>query len=188
MRLFVALDLPVDVRQRLGDSSAKHAPLSRAYKWVRPENLHITLKFIGEAEPGPADAAVAGAAPAHPAGIIDALTKVSFPAPVDIGIDGIGSFPNVLYAKLIAPDSLATLAAAIEATLAPLGIAAETRPFTPHLTLARRKEGARLAIDDAGARENFGQFTATEFILYQSLLSPRGPTYIALRRFPCLKS
>src|SRR5258708_18640390 len=111
--------------------------------------MHLTIKFIGEAEPAP---------------IANALATVPFSAPIDIAIDGVGNFPNVLFAKVNAPASLAELAAAIEHSLVPLGIAAEKRAFTPHLTLARRREGGRLPLS-LGANEIFGQFSAYTLIL-----------------------
>lgn len=173
MRLFVAIDLPEDVRAKLAEFSARHAPAARGYKWVKAANLHLTIKFIGERPES------------EVAAISKTLGGVAFPAPIEIALEGIGSFPNVLFARVNAP-MLATLAAAIEQSLEPLGIAKESRPFTPHLTLARRKEGGRLP-PGLGASENFGTFTANEFILYQSVLSAGGSQYTPLRRFKCPK-
>src|SRR6266404_4464168 len=165
MRLFVGIDLPAEIRERLAAFAAQHSPAARGYKWVAPANMHLTVKFIGEAEPAP---------------IGNALAAVPFSAPIGIAISGVANFPNVLFAKVSAPASLAELAGAIEYSLVPLGIAAEKRDFKPHLTLARRKEGGRLP-PGLGANEIFGQFSADTFILYQSVLGPRGSAYTALR-------
>jgi 2'-5' RNA ligase len=174
MRLFVAIDLPSDVRAALAAWTNRHKPAAAGYKWVNADNLHITLKFIGERPDGDV------------AAISQALVKVAFPAPIELSVDGIGSFPNVLFANVIAPDALGALARDIEQCLEPLGIALEKRAFTPHLTLARRKEGGRFP-RDAGKEEKFGAFAADEFILYQSVLGAKGSTYTPLRRFRCLK-
>ncbi len=174
MRLFAAVDLPSDVRASLERWTNRHRPAGAGYKWVAAANLHITLKFIGERP----DAQV-------PA-ISQALARVNFPSPIEITVDGVGSFPNVLFANVQSTDALAALARDIEQCVFPLGIAPEKRAFTPHLTLARRKEGGRLPVG-LGAEEKFGRFAADEFILYQSVLGPKGSTYTPLRRFRCLK-
>src|ERR1017187_4458953 len=175
MRLFVAIDLPNDVRAAVARWTNLNKPAAAGYKWVSADNLHVTLKFIGERP----DSDVAA--------ISQVLVKVAFPAPIEMSVDGIGSFPNVLFANVIAADALAALARDIEQCLEPLGIAPEKRAFTPHLTLARRKEGARFP-RDVGGDEKFGAFAADEFILYQSVLGPKGSTYTPLRRFRCLKA
>jgi 2'-5' RNA ligase len=175
MRLFVAIDLPSDVRTALDKWTSLNKTAAAGYKWVSADNLHVTLKFVGER----ADIEVAA--------ISQALVKVAFPAPIGLAVDGVGSFPNVLFANVRAPDALSALARDIEQCLEPLGIATEKRPFTPHLTLARRKEGGRFP-RDVGANEKFGQFDADEFILYQSVLGAKGSTYTPLRRFRCLKA
>ncbi len=175
MRLFVAIDLPNDVRAALAAWTNQNQPAAAGYKWVSADNLHVTLKFIGERP----DSDVAA--------ISQALVKAVFPAPIALAVDGVGSFPNVLFANVRAPDALSALARDIEQCLEPLGIAPEKRPFTPHLTLARRKEGGRFP-RDVGATEKFGEFEADEFILYQSLLGAKGSTYTPLRRFRCLKA
>jgi 2'-5' RNA ligase len=178
MRLFVAIDLPTDVRAALAQWTSLNKPAAHGYKWVSADNLHVTLKFIGERP----DSEVAA--------ISQALVKVVFPAPIELSVDGVGSFPNVLFANVKAPDSLAALARDIEQCLEPVGIALEKRAFTPHLTLARRKEGGRFP-RDVGANEKFGAFAADEFILYQSVLQnsagAKGSTYSPLRRFRCQK-
>src|SRR5882724_2195335 len=105
MRLFIAIDLPTDVRNRLSEWSARYASSAAGYKWVNTANLHITMKFIGERP----DSDVPG--------ISQALGKVPFPAPVEIAVAGIGSFPNVLFAKVTTPESLVSLARGLEASL-----------------------------------------------------------------------
>jgi 2'-5' RNA ligase len=131
---------------------------------VDPKNLHLTLKFIGEG--------------ADPQGIIKALSEVRG-APVDIALKGLGTFPRVVWIGVEA--DLSALAARIEQALEPLGIARERRQFSPHLTIARLKDGRMPRFNE---HPDFGCFHASEFVLYESKLSPTGPTYTALHRFP----
>jgi 2'-5' RNA ligase len=181
MRLFVALDLDEPVRaaiRRLLDAIRSAAPEAR---WVRPEAMHLTLKFIGDQ---PEDKLP---------GLRRALEAIRSPAPVSLRFTGLGYFPNdrrprVVWLGVEASENLAGLAADVEAALQPLGIAREKRPYVPHLTLARFGEPrpaprlleavAALASTDAGRGE------AREFYLFQSKLSPRGAVYTKITTFP----
>ncbi|HLZ50126.1 MAG TPA: RNA 2',3'-cyclic phosphodiesterase [Candidatus Acidoferrum sp.] len=186
MRLFVALEIPAAVRDNLAALLKDLRELSlqlgdKRGRWVRPENLHVTLKFIGEA----ADAKLAG--------IRDALAKIRLDAPVDLKFRGLGYFPNekhprVLWVGLSASANLALLAGDIDRALEPQGISPETRPFSPHVTLARfeppvlpEKLGA--AIQKNSQRE-FGSFQVREFHLIESKLRRSGAEYTTLATFP----
>jgi 2'-5' RNA ligase len=135
VRLFVALDLPDAVRQSLRELIARLKPECRSAKWVRPEGMHITLKFIGEVGAEKLDT------------IRAALATVHAEPPVDMQFGGLAFFPNerrprVLWCGVKASANLAELAAGVERALVPLGIPAESREFVPHLTLARfRSDG-----------------------------------------------
>jgi 2'-5' RNA ligase len=162
---------------------------------VRPESLHITLKFIGEQKPDRVEA------------IQERLRGVPGAA-VQIRFAGHGFFPTaksprVFWIGIQAGPELAELATNIDAAAAELGIPREDRPFSPHLTLARGGGGSgsprwrkgdgpsltfavlekRLA---AMSALDFGTMTAREFYLYQSQLSPGGSKYTKLQRFPLL--
>jgi len=136
MRLFVAFDLPGEVRTALGEPIARLKPLCRAARWARPEGMHVTLKFIGHAiADGDTEKLDATRA---------ALAAVQSSEPVEIRYRGIGFFPDarrprVVWCGVEASANLAKLAADIESRLEPLGIPRETRAFVPHLTLARFK-------------------------------------------------
>lgn len=186
MRLFVALEIPAAVRDNLAAQVAELRELSakvadKRPRWVRPENLHVTLKFIGEV------------APTKLAGIRDALSAIRSDAPVEIKFRGLGFFPNeqhprVLWAGLDASANLPPLAGDIDGALETQGIALERRPFTPHLTLARIEppglhEKLRAAIQKNGARE-FGSFQTREFYLIESKLKPSGAEYTTLASYP----
>jgi 2'-5' RNA ligase len=179
MRLFVALDLPAATVQRLEELLDRLRPLARIH-WSPPANLHITTKFIGEWPEARVDE------------LKTALAAVEPRAPVAVHVHRVGFFPNphaprVFWCGIEAPG-LAALAAATDHATAALGIPAETRPFSPHLTLARIKE----RIDLQPLREaiaglpllDFGSFEAGCFFLYWSTLRPAGSVYTKLAEFP----
>lgn len=181
MRLFVALEVPQSVRGALASLMAKLRPLAPAARWVRPENIHVTLKFIGAAPP----------AQLRP--ICDALAEVHLSAPLRISFPGLGFFPDdrrprVFWAGIHADNGLAALAASIEGALEPLGIARESRDFKPHLTLARFPEphpAPKLAEAVASLRDvEFGDSVSAEFHLFESRLKPGGAEYARLATFP----
>ena len=188
MRLFVAIEVPEAVRLALAELIAKLTPAAPGARWVRAENIHVTLKFIGEVP----------AAQLEP--IRKALAEVcrgrsenqAECEPVSMSFKGIGFFPNerrprVFWAGMDATPSLAPLAAAIEESLEPLGIARESRPFSPHLTLARFNEPRpALQLLEAAAPfhdASFGDATATEFHLFESRLKPGGAQYARVATF-----
>ena len=186
MRLFVALEIPAEVRDsfaalikelRSADSSFSK---NRA-RWVRPENLHVTLKFIGHVDSGKVD------------GIHAALAEVRSGSPVELRFRGLGFFPNgkrpkVLWVGIEASPNLGPLASEIEARLGKLGILGETREFAPHLTLARFdppgiSEGLSMIVQENVARE-FGAVRTGEFHLFESKTKPTGAEYTRLASFP----
>ena len=174
MRLFVALDIPESVRAAIREFAEKLRPVCRSARWVRIENAHVTLKFIGEV---PAEKAE---------DIKTALAGVPPRAPIKIAFRGVGFFPNerrprVLWAGVESSDDLTALATAVEAVLEPLGFPREQRAFSPHLTLARFDSQTGLTplvagIAAAGTLE-FGDTTANEFHLYRSVLKRGGAEY-----------
>ena len=181
MRLFVALEIPVVVREKLVALLNSLRALSPQTRWVRPENLHVTLKFIGEA---PA---------AKLAEIRSALAGARSDKPITLDFRGLGFFPNekhprVFWVGIEASPNLKTLAEDIEKAAENLGIAREQRPFSPHLTLARFEsrglpEKLRAAIQE-NAAQDFGSLRANQFHLIQSKLKPTGAEYTTLESFP----
>ena len=192
MRLFVALEIPPDVSANLAGFLKDMNALSEQFgqkwmRWVRPENLHVTLKFIGEVSDAKLD------------GIRAALATVRGEGPFDICIRGMGFFPNeeratVLWTGLDAAENLASLASTIDDAMATQGVRRENRAFLPHLTLARFappgiqgssgiEKKLLAAIKQNGERE-FGSFVAREFHLLESKLKPSGAEYTTLHSFP----
>jgi RNA 2',3'-cyclic 3'-phosphodiesterase len=181
VRLFVALDLPSPVRQAITELIAKLQPKSRGARWIKSENLHITLKFIGHVENEKLSP------------IQTALSPIRISQSVELHFRGMGFFPNehrprAFWCGIASSPNLAELAANLDRALVPLGIEPETRPFTPHLTLARFKsdEGIREVVHTATDMKStdFGSATETNFHLYESLLKSTGAQYNRLASFP----
>ena len=184
MRVFVALDIPAEVRRAIGEMIARLRDVARGARWVRAEGVHVTLKFIGEI-PAERVAAVEQA--------LRDVRSVGIAAPVEAKFRGAGFFPNerhprVFWAGVEASPNLAELARAVDARLTPLGIAAETREFRPHLTLARFKseDGLPRLREEIKKLEpfDFGSMRASEFHLFQSQLGAGGAKYTKLASFP----
>jgi RNA 2',3'-cyclic 3'-phosphodiesterase len=195
MRIFIGIDLNQDVRGRISRFLEGVQGFAPEARWVRPESLHITLKFIGEQSPQQVEA------------ITERLRRVECGA-FEIRTGGYGFFPTakaprVFWIGIQAGSQLAKLAERIDMATAELGIPREDRAFSPHLTLARagawRRSGSpkRQKSDGPNAifavlekrlaamgELDFGTLTAREFILYQSQLSPGGSKYTKLQRFP----
>ena len=181
MRLFVALEIPSAVRDNLGALLEEFRAVSPQTRWVRTENLHVTLKFIGEV-PEAKLAAIRGA-----------LAGVRCAQPVTLDFRGLGFFPNekhprVFWAGIEASPNLKTLAADIDRATEKAGIAPEKRPFSPHLTLARFEpprltKQLRAAIQEHAGRD-FGSLRTSEFHLIESKLKPPGAEYTTLESFP----
>jgi 2'-5' RNA ligase len=192
VRVFVAIEVPAEVRRAIGDLIATLESACRGARhlrpgscsgarWVHPEAMHITLKFIGEVSEE------------KTARIQAALGSVSAPAPMEIHFRETGFFPNaqrprVFWAGIEAPPTLAAFAGAVERALEPLGIPPEQRPFQPHLTLARFKSEDGLLqlcreLERLGPVD-FGSTVAREFHLFQSVLKPAGAVHTRLANYP----
>lgn len=137
MRLFLALNLPGDVRGALHEATAPlRGAVPRGVSWVRPEGLHLTLKFLGDvddARVATIAAALRGVAAAH--------------AAVRLVVAGVGAFPSlarprVVWAGVEATPRLELLQHDVEAACAALGFEVEGRAFRPHVTLGRVRPGS----------------------------------------------
>jgi 2'-5' RNA ligase len=198
MRIFIGIDLDDGIRGRIARFLEGVSGFAPEARWVRPESLHITLKFVGEQKEEQVEA------------ITQRLRRVAG-APFEIQVSGYGFFPTaksprVLWIGVHAGPQLAQLARDIDLAVAEFGIPREDRPFSPHLTLARaggrsgdprwrkgdgpnsifgvlQKRLAAMGEPDS-VTLTFGSMTADKFILYQSQLSPAGSKYTKLERFP----
>ena len=168
-RLFVAVPMPDEVAAQL-ERLCVGLP---AVRWTDAERFHLTLRFIGEVETGTFYE------------IGEALAEVSHP-PIELRLKGLGHFPprggpQVLWAGVESPESLAPLKRRIERALESVGLEPERRKFTPHVTLGRFRSpppegrfGSWLA-----GRSLFrsSPFQVSAFDLYSSQLRPEGPLH-----------
>ena len=183
MRLFTAIDISEEVRETLRRLLARLCPLAHL-RWSPVENLHITTKFIGEwPEPRLGE-------------LKKALEGLKTPGEIGISIRGLGWFPNarrprVLWAGVAAPPALTVLAQATSDAVEALGVPAENREYSPHLTLARTRDDTTRSALEALQREiaglgsdDFGSFRATAQHLYLSA----GGKYAKLAEFSLVNS
>jgi 2'-5' RNA ligase len=170
-RLFVAIDLPDTIKDQLG-ALCDGVP---GAKWVKRDQLHLTLRFVGEVTDVKFRV------------IQDTLNRIRA-APFAMAMQGVGQFPpkraaRVLWVAVDVPPELGVLQRQIETTLVKLSYPPEERPFSAHITLARLKTPPPpSAIQDYLARHSAFQsepFSITEFVLFSSVLAPEGPTYRA---------
>ncbi len=180
MRLFVALEIPRAVRDNLATLIKDLRAADPKVRWVRPENIHVTLKFIGEVPPEKV------------AFIRGGLSGVDSEREVELKFYGLGFFPHakrpsVLWAGIDASPNLQSLAGDIDGSLEKLGFPREHRPFVPHLTIARFQpphihERLKSAIAQSSGRE-FGSLRTDEFHLIESKLKPSGAEYKTIESF-----
>jgi len=182
MRLFVGLDLPVEVVRNLERLLDELRPAAKI-AWSPPANLHITTKFIGEWPES------------RMPELVSALEGVPSRPAIPVAIRGVGFFPNPRSPRVfwcgIEASGLEALARDTDRVASALGIEPEKRAFSPHLTLARIKEPVPLeALREKIAALHsieFGGFEAGSFFLYLSKLSPKGSVYTKLREFSLAK-
>jgi 2'-5' RNA ligase len=192
MRIFVGIDLDQEIRTKIARFLEGVREFAPDVRWVRPESLHITLKFIGEQKPEQVTAIT------ERLQLVDGKrTEIRF---AKYGFFPTAKAPRVFWIGIEAGPELVELASAIDSALMPVSIPREERPFSPHLTLARGGGGsgspkwrkgdgpnstfAELQKRLAAIRVlDFGTMTAREFFLYQSQLSPGGSKYTKLQSF-----
>jgi RNA 2',3'-cyclic 3'-phosphodiesterase len=205
MRIFVGIDLEEAIRTKIARFLEGVSGFSPEARWVSPESLHITLKFIGEQKPE------------QVAAIGHYLRRIKS-GPIEIAVSNYGFFPTaraprVFWIGIRAEPALSALAAQIDEVANELGVPKEERAFSPHLTLARGGAHGRIRSGDPKWRKSdkpnsvfatlqerlanmsesksdaldFGTMTAKEFILYESHLSPAGSNYAKLERFSMVR-
>jgi RNA 2',3'-cyclic 3'-phosphodiesterase len=181
MRLFVAVDIPAEVRQGLASLQDHLRHAQADVSWVRPENIHVTLKFLGETDEKRLPS------------IREALADVARTgAAFSMQVAGVGSFggrvPRVVWVGVRdGAQPLTELARQVEQALVRLGFPKEKREFAAHLTLGRVRsprnaEGLLAAIHEV-REERSGSIAARGFELVQSELRPSGSVYTTLGRF-----
>lgn len=178
MRLFVAIEIESEIRERIEEFVSRLKPQVGGARWVRPEGMHITLKFLGN---------VANEARSSIELSLHGIRAASF----DVAVRDVGAFPNprsprVLWVGPQAGPKLAELAKEIDERMGRLSFPREMRAFAPHITLARLKDRSKtsnLKSVLSAPQPSFGTMTAKEFHLYESKLSPQGSRYSKLASF-----
>ncbi len=183
IRSFIAIELPEEAKNGLAKlRSELERTEHRFVKWVEPEGIHLTLKFLGN---------ISFKQVAEVTKAMEEVAQVI--PPFHLEISGLGAFPNLKQPRVLwigiggEADTLLRLQRNIDSALASLGFAEETRPFMPHLTLARVREGASIM-----ARKSFGELAmsasfedsypidAKAVSLMRSRLTPEGAIYTRL--------
>jgi 2'-5' RNA ligase len=174
-RLFIAVDLPEKIKENL-KSMAFGIP---GAKWVSPEQLHLTVRFIGEVD---------GALFSDIKNILDEINSAAF----SLQLKGVGYFPprgapRVLWIGLEKSEPLQLLKKKIDTKLLRVGVEPEGRKFSPHITIARLKKSPVHKIANfLSGNGLFSQepFQVEDFKLYSSILSPKGAYHKVERIYP----
>jgi 2'-5' RNA ligase len=176
LRLFVAIEIPSDVRDLVEGAVAPIREMFPRAKWVPKQNQHVTLKFLGSTYPRLVDR------------VTEAIGDVATAGqPFETRVDGLGAFPSqrraaVLWAGLDdAGGRMSELASALDTALAK-EFAPEERAFTPHLTVARFKPPERLGELPTGLRSDV--FTIDQVVLFRSQVQRPAPIYTPVATFP----
>lgn len=179
IRTFVAVSLPDRVVAALAGLQEKLREFGIAMRYTAPENIHLTLKFLGDVRAADADA-IGGHLEQAAAGF----------APIRLEARGMGVFPGARRPRVLwtgvkgETGRLESLQRAVEARMAAMGFEKENRPFSAHLTLGRFR-GRADPVRIADAIREFGGFASSSFEaasieLFQSTLTPKGPVYKVL--------
>lgn len=181
VRSFLAVEIPDPVRRSIAEATRRWRPRFPRATWVRPENLHLTVKFLGEVGEG------------RLRRLGDALEPVLAPLPaVTVRLAGSGCFPPRGRARVGwiggEAEGLGAVVAAVEGTAAKIGFERERRRWSLHLTVARPRdpwlESDAAAFRELGEELDLPAFTAREVVLFASELRPGGAVYTPLRSFP----
>jgi len=173
LRLFVGIELPESIGTALARLGPAQAPGVRA---MRADEMHVTLHFIGDADPAP---------------VRTALAAVTAP-PFEVAVRGTGRFDQrggraILFAGVVPSAELTALHAAVGRALAPTGFMPERRRFRPHVTVARLRPAADRGLARAwlaaGSDSDFGAFVARRFVLFDSVTTADGARYVELEAY-----
>jgi 2'-5' RNA ligase len=183
MRLFTAIEIPEPVRDAIAPTAQHLKSACPQASWVRRENLHLTLKFLGEVPES------------QVADVCDALKRVSVVGTARIEVGGLEFFPPRGPVRVIAlglsgeVELIHQIFREVDRTTAEIGFPSEGRPFAPHITFARARRtihgSARKTLPPllrwAGSPPTF---EVTSFSLIESKLGSGGPEYLRLATFP----
>ncbi|MCX7755871.1 MAG: RNA 2',3'-cyclic phosphodiesterase [Anaerolineales bacterium] len=179
LRAFIAIEIPFEIKQAISRQTASLRQSSgRAIRWVSVENIHLTLKFLGQVSSANLELLAQSV-----------RAECAHSTPFSIAVEGLGCFPNarrprVLWIGLSAPPALIHLQHQIETSANRLGYPPDEKPFSPHLTIGRVREQAstaelqtlRLLLEQTHL-PSLGTFSVNEICFYRSDLKPDGPVY-----------
>ena len=181
MRTFIAIELSHEFKQALADLQNALRRSDADVKWVEPDNIHLTLKFLGE---------VAEEFAGGVKGTLD--TAVTGSTPFEMNLSGIGVFPKLTFPRIVwvgiddGIEETRKIAEKLDEELFKLGFAKEEREFTAHLTIgrvrsAKNKQALKDAIESLSSQPStINSQRVTAINLYQSTLTPQGPIYTCL--------
>ena len=189
LRAFIAVELSLDLRKSVYAATAKlQSEVGGLVRWVPMENMHLTLKFLGDVSPSNVDLL---------SGMLRAETDL-FQC-FELRLNGLGSFPSlkrprVIYIGIQAPSVLESLQRGIESASRRLGYESEERGFSPHLTIGRVKQNAtateqqmiRRALEQTKI-DSLGTTRVDSVELFKSDLRPTGSVYTRLFSAPLKK-
>ncbi len=178
MRVFVAVELPEDVREAVHRGTVRLRQANRDVRWVPAGNMHLTLKFLGDID----DRRLALVKTAVASVSADQL-------PFDLSLGEVGAFPTLRRPRVVwiairgATDALAALAQRLDGLLQEVGFPGESRPYRAHLTLGRPRRPGPLN-DASSVSVPDRTFSVDHAVIMESRLSPQGAQYEALEVFP----
>jgi 2'-5' RNA ligase len=181
IRSFIAFDMDNEaVVRKITGAQNLLVKTGANLKLVKPENIHITMRFLGNITPPMVEK------------IFEAMRKVQF-TPFDVKIQGVGVFPHMRYPRVVwvgiteGADQMRSVFSQLEPRLRKLGFAPDSKGFSPHLTIARVKSGRNKAelvkCISENANSEFGAIRAECLRLKRSDLTPEGPVYSTLKEF-----
>ena len=187
IRSFIAIEVPQALKSKIVELQRELRRTDTDAKWVRPEGIHLTLKFLGSIRQEDVEKISQTIAPI-----------ISLWEPFEIRLYGMGGFPSSRNPRVIwvgldrGKGEVHSLQQAIEKNLADLSFPPEDRPFSPHLTLGRvrssRGKPALAQILENNKEVEIGNFRADEVFLFRSELKPSGAVYTKLKDFPMRQS
>jgi RNA 2',3'-cyclic 3'-phosphodiesterase len=178
MRLFVGIPLSPTVIDELTKLTARLHTKDDSLRWAPPESWHVTLQFLGSTDQQQYNR------------LIPRLREIHLPhVPIRLESTGIFDRAGIFFADVNPAPALLVLQQSIIAATAPCGFVPESRPYHPHITLARAKDkDAPSALHHLKSRidrePKFTTFMADEFVLYESFTAPTGARYEIRERFP----
>lgn len=181
IRTFIAIEIPENIRSKIADLQSELKKIGGRVSWVKPENIHITLKFLGQTQEDKIDAIAS-----------QLKNAVELMQPFEVTVGGVGAFPNfnrprVLWVGTNAEQQqLSILAKEVDKRMATLMFELEKRRFSGHLTLGRVKDSRDVQplVEKLQFYNKFnaGAFVVEEILLIKSVLSQKGSIYTTLKK------